>query len=208
LNEVEKLRTEVRQYHTNDGAFSDPIYEKNPRIYWNLIVGVPTVQKFALKIFSIVPHGAAVERLFSTLSLCKSKIRNRLSVQMLKNMALLRAELKKDMIKPTVVSRLSIFTSQNDPQCNLDEIMNDEDEINEIDREQLEDEIEEWVAGMGEDLRDMENEEDILNEFFDFDLYAEEIGGDAMADESNNMEEEQEKDQDDLECGRFYVVVF
>ncbi|CAG8720357.1 17465_t:CDS:2, partial [Racocetra fulgida] len=40
---------------------------------------MPILKQFALKIFAIIPHGAAIERLFSSLELIKTKNHNQIN---------------------------------------------------------------------------------------------------------------------------------
>jgi len=177
INDVQKLRAEISQYQNDDGPFLNANgLPKDPRTFWNLIVDVPTLRRFALKLFAIVPHGAAVERLFSTLSLAKSKIRNRLSVDSLKQIAMLRADLKKDSIRPTVVSRLSTFTMGNEIENNIDAVFEEYQVIDDDDQELLEENIREWELNDEYEAELQNAEPDILDEFFDFDLYEEEMG--------------------------------
>lgn len=65
-----------------------------PKLFWERRSDLPVLQKFALTVFSIVPHSGAVERLFSRLSLSKTKTRNRMSVKRMRMVAVVRNTLR------------------------------------------------------------------------------------------------------------------
>ena len=71
-----------------------------PREYWKkyLSLDIP-IYKFANKIFSICPHSASVERLFSILGITKSKMRNRMTIKTLSKIAIARHELNQERNK-------------------------------------------------------------------------------------------------------------
>jgi len=207
VNDVEKLRTEISQYHNHDELFiAAEGLPQGPRAYWDLMIEVPTLRKLALKVFAIVPHGAAVERLFSILSLSKSKIRNKLSIDTMKQIAMMRAELKKNYIQPTVGSRLSSFNAQNEIRSNIAEVINnDEEEINDHDQEQLHDDIRIWELDAVGDLDEENNiEEDILAQFFNFDLYYQEIVNPNLG-EGNMAENVNRRDEKNWSIEQFMI---
>lgn len=61
-DEVDQLNVDLSHYDNYDIAFGNAeSLPKEPRKYWQQIVNVPSLRKLVLKLFSIVPHGAAVE---------------------------------------------------------------------------------------------------------------------------------------------------
>ncbi|CAG8855731.1 38130_t:CDS:2, partial [Gigaspora margarita] len=69
----------------------------NPRSFWTKFSeGSPLLRHFAIKIFAIVPHLAAIERLFSSLGLVKTKLRNRISPNLTRMLGILRYDLQQE----------------------------------------------------------------------------------------------------------------
>ena len=62
----------------------------NPREFWKELVGHVQLRALAIKLFSIVPHSAEVERLFSSLGMIKSKSRNKLEIENLRQIAFIK----------------------------------------------------------------------------------------------------------------------
>lgn len=65
-----------------------------PWNWWNQQTKCQQLRLLALKILSVRPHTAAVERLFSSLGLTKTKSRNRLNVERMKMMAMIRSRIQ------------------------------------------------------------------------------------------------------------------
>ena len=117
--EVIQFVKEIHSYHRQDGPFlATRNLPQRPREFWSLIVNAPYLHKFAMKIFAIVPHSAAVERLFSSLNITKTKVRNNMSIPTLKMLATIRANLRKTVPQRTLQTRLERFTTVN----NLNEV--------------------------------------------------------------------------------------
>jgi hypothetical protein len=66
----------------------------DPRTWWNQQLRCQQLRLFALKILSVRPHTAAVERLFSRLAFTKTKSRSQLGVEKMKMMAVIRTRIR------------------------------------------------------------------------------------------------------------------
>ena len=155
------LDFELSQYENGSIALLTPGEEPDrPRQFWMKMTGVPLLRQFAMKVFAIVPHAAAVDRLFSSLSMTKTKSRNNMNIKTLKMIATIRATLRKTEPARTLKSRLEKFTSNN--------LLNNDSTVDLVFSE--------------ENLEDIENDKDIetfeiaeqnkfLDELFDFDMY-------------------------------------
>lgn len=148
--------------------------QKSPRAFWSEFTGnSPLLRRFALKVLAIVPHGAACERLFSSLGLTKTKSRNRLSPDTLSRLGHIKSELQKAILaKKKNIGKKKLpesgFLEENISILFEDE---NEDSEDEIEQEKIEglDEINENI-----DLVDLDLEyEDTsaMEEFFDFDAF-------------------------------------
>ncbi|CAG8569424.1 4449_t:CDS:2 [Dentiscutata heterogama] len=76
------LLKELIGYQNGDASFDNlrNIKNINPRNFWTKFSGgSPLLQHFAIKVFAIIPHIAAVKHLFSSLGLVKTKLQNRIS---------------------------------------------------------------------------------------------------------------------------------
>lgn len=90
-----QLHKELLAYKNEDPPFKNVRKTVlSARIFCTQFSGpAPVLRRFALKILSIAPHGAPVERLFSALGLIKTKTRNRLSPSTLSMLGQLKYEL-------------------------------------------------------------------------------------------------------------------
>ena len=87
------LLTNIHQYRFGQGIFSFGLSQYDPVVYWDLVGGDAsnnTLKYMARLIFKIVPQAADVERIFSTLVLQNTKLRNRMEVSTLKMMGTLK----------------------------------------------------------------------------------------------------------------------
>ncbi|CAG8441495.1 5717_t:CDS:2 [Cetraspora pellucida] len=120
----------------------------------------PLLRHLATKVFAIVPHGAGCERLFSSLGLIKSKVRNKLTPDNLSIIGQLRSELKKKVSTEVTKQNKIVPELSTDDDRGVD-IFFDEAEEN----EQLED--------LNEELEEIFEQDEVffLEEFFDFAMY-------------------------------------
>ncbi|CAG8592291.1 344_t:CDS:2, partial [Cetraspora pellucida] len=121
----------------------------------------------ALSILSIVPYEASCERLFSSLRLVKSKIRNKLTSNNLSILGQLRNELKKAAPTKTRNRNRPIVEPSTLNDENVDIFFDNENEL----LEELNEELKKVVMEM--------NEVSVLIEFFDleeFERYQETLG--------------------------------
>ena len=162
--EVLLLMRELINYKNGDAPFDglNEVHNQSPRVFWNNFCGAsPMLRRFATMLFSIVPHSAPCERLFSTLGLIKTKPRNRLEVGNLNMIA---------QIKCDLASQVQI----KNKVCKLGSNVPDGLSMGDFD-------IEEECDDCGEDLLNEEiidmQEEDIssttrvMEDFFDFDAF-------------------------------------
>ncbi|CAG8670320.1 18042_t:CDS:2, partial [Cetraspora pellucida] len=89
--EATLLLKELINYKNGDAPFdTHKNINTSPRIFWKKFTeGSPLLRRFAIKIFSIIPHSAAVERLFSSLGLVKTKSRNKMSPTLMRMLGML-----------------------------------------------------------------------------------------------------------------------
>ncbi|CAG8615920.1 5256_t:CDS:2 [Acaulospora morrowiae] len=95
--EATLLFKELINYKNDDAPFDNQknIKDINPRIFWTRFTeGSPLLRRFAMKIFAIVPHTATIERLFSSLGIIKTKVRNRISPTLMGMLGMLRHDLQ------------------------------------------------------------------------------------------------------------------
>ncbi|CAG8669052.1 12305_t:CDS:2, partial [Cetraspora pellucida] len=99
--ETTLLFKELISYKNGDVPFENQYPENiNPRIFWTKFTGgSPLIRRFAIKVFAIVPHSASVERLFSSLGLVKTKLRNRMSPALIGMLGMLRHDLQQRLPK-------------------------------------------------------------------------------------------------------------
>ncbi|CAG8731133.1 8236_t:CDS:2, partial [Ambispora leptoticha] len=111
------LFKDLLSYKNNDPPFDTPFKSSSQslRSYWSEFTGnAPLLHRFAMKVLVIVLHGASCERLFSSLGLIKSKIRNRLTPDNLSILGQLRNELKKTVhIKENSNKTVTEFSTYN-----------------------------------------------------------------------------------------------
>ncbi|CAG8717812.1 5533_t:CDS:2, partial [Cetraspora pellucida] len=94
------LLKELISYKNGDAPFDNQRNNKNinPRTFWTRFSeGSPLLRRFAMKIFAIIPHSAAVERLFSSLELTKTKLQNRMSPALTGMLGMLRHDLQQSL---------------------------------------------------------------------------------------------------------------
>ncbi|CAG8714465.1 17896_t:CDS:2, partial [Cetraspora pellucida] len=120
----------------------------------NFTGNFPLLCRFAMKVFSIVPHAASYERLFLSLGLVKSKVRNILTPDNLSIISQLRSELKK-----------AISTKKN--KTGFAHLIHNEENADtffykkeNMPIEELNEQLEEVMVGI--------NKIDVMEEFFDF----------------------------------------
>ena len=114
--EAKQLYRELMLYADNRNQFSHTNDELmlSPRDYWKGYSNLNNpIYKFANKLFSICPHSASVERLFSMLGLTKSKIRNRMSIKTLSKIAMARHELKGESKQETNLKIINQVENEN-----------------------------------------------------------------------------------------------
>lgn len=84
------MHAQIRKYFDQDGCYNSP-YTPNqdtPYLWWNSIIdGRSSLSRLAKIIFSITPHSASCERLFSSLGWFFGKRRTNLNTQTLESMA-------------------------------------------------------------------------------------------------------------------------
>ena len=106
-SEANQLKEELILYADDRRQFSQSQDElmMPQREYWKkYLFSNQPIYKFANKIFSICPHSASVERLFSRLGITKSKLRNRMSIQTLSKIAVAQYELNNEIKKEKELS--------------------------------------------------------------------------------------------------------
>lgn len=94
------LCKELINYKNGDPPFDDFKESSNQsgRDIWEKFCGSsPYLRRFAMKVFSIVPHSAPCERLFSILGIMKTKPRNRLAVDKLNMLAQIKCDLASEV---------------------------------------------------------------------------------------------------------------
>lgn len=74
--------------HVQDGS-NDPICA------WKILNTDQPLVRLAIRIFSFIPNSASTERIFSSMGDIKTKKRNRLGVQKLRDVAMVKAEIRK-----------------------------------------------------------------------------------------------------------------
>lgn len=117
--EAIQLVKEVISYANGDPPFH--LIEKitDARLYWASFPGAsPMLRRFAMSVLAIVPHSAAVERLFSSLGLIKNKTRNQLTPGSLSILGQLRTSLqmKCDRKRETKKRKVCSEVVVNEPQ--------------------------------------------------------------------------------------------
>ncbi|CAG8817455.1 10483_t:CDS:1, partial [Dentiscutata erythropus] len=98
--EMTLLLKELIGYQNGDTPFDNlrNIENINPRNFWTKFSrGSPLLWRFAIKVFAIVPHTAAIERLFSSLGLVKTKLRNIMSSNLTRMLGMLRHDLQQGL---------------------------------------------------------------------------------------------------------------
>ncbi|KAL5701103.1 hypothetical protein ACHQM5_026478 [Ranunculus cassubicifolius] len=116
---------------------------RSARDFWEKFAGsTALLRRFAMKVFSIVPHSAPCEQLFSTLGIIKTKPRNRLQVKSLNMLAQIKCDLasqvcSKKKTRESVTHAIieGISMSDFDPpneDTSGDEDMNGEEMLDEV----------------------------------------------------------------------------
>lgn len=106
------LLADLNEYTNRSGAFTNGQLKDCAINFWQSLVGANALRVFASKIFSIALHNAVVEQLFSQLSLSKTKICNRMSVERMKMLAIVRSSLNLHS-KPNSRSSSSLALEQD-----------------------------------------------------------------------------------------------
>ncbi|CAG8737922.1 14122_t:CDS:2, partial [Cetraspora pellucida] len=104
----------------------------------------PLLRQFAMKLLSIVPHGATCERLFSSLGLVKSKMRSKITPDNLSILGQLKSELQKKISTKAKKRSETISEPLIEEDRNLENLFEEEidqleelnEELNEITTEQ------------------------------------------------------------------------
>ena len=169
--------------------------------WWNQQLRCQQLRLFALKILSVRPHTAAVERLFSSLGFTKTKSRSQLGVEKLKMMAVIRTRIR---IQEEKSKRARSFPSNKRVLGHPEEEESGEGEDHTVDEEIMElvdpegpeglgpirvesddspdEELEQGLAGPREDMT-------LANVFFNIETYRESqprnAGGLVEEDESD-----------------------
>lgn len=158
------LMKELASYKNGDAPFDTLTVtpSHSPREFWNNFCGSsPLLRRFATKVFSIVPHSAPCERLFSTLGLIKTKPRNRLEVERLNMIAQIKCDLASEVEtkRRTCVAGPSIVggVSMGDFDVSVEDDDVGEDLLNEEVAEVL--------------FKDLNSTIGVMDEFFDFDAF-------------------------------------
>ena len=93
LEETKSIIKEAKDYLNGNREYGSKI--EGPLEYWNSIPPNPLTE-FNLRLLSVLPHSAVVERLFSRMAYIKDKYQNRMAGSTLQSLTKLKLELKKD----------------------------------------------------------------------------------------------------------------
>ena len=165
IDEAKLLFVQLNQYAESAGQFYLTDSEANlpPREYWkNYPFKNHPIYRFANKIFSICPHSASVERVFSRLGLTKTKLRNRMSTPTLFKIAIARNELRNEIeCEPQVDSRKEILSENQHKDDSEDESESEAsiffEEFEQIDLKLIENENKNENKNYGVNLCDFTN---------------------------------------------------
>ena len=100
IDEAKQLYSELNLYAESRRQFylTDNDLNLLPREYWKNYPFIEhPIYKFTNKVFSICPHSASVERLFSMLGMTKTNSRNRMSTSTLFKIAIARHQLRDEL---------------------------------------------------------------------------------------------------------------
>ncbi|CAG8658548.1 7362_t:CDS:2 [Cetraspora pellucida] len=160
------LLKELINYKNGDAPFDTyrNIGDINPRTFWKQFSGSsPLLRQFAIKVFSIVLHAAAVERLFSSLELMKTKSQNRMSTDLMRMLGMLhhnlQQKLPETLKKKTkdLISPINLMDMTKTKNSGIDLFEKKEFE------ESLEFEVEVINIAINDEL--------VINEFFDIGIF-------------------------------------
>ncbi|KAL5701102.1 hypothetical protein ACHQM5_026477 [Ranunculus cassubicifolius] len=180
------LCKELINYKNGDAPF-DNLKEKSTRSsrdFWEKFAGsTALLRRFAMKVFSIVPHSAPCERLFSTLGIIKTKPRNRLQVKSLNMLA---------QIKCDLASQCYSCYNRRDSMADFDRPIEDTSGDEDMNGEEMLDEVIEKVnfnedSGFGT----------TMDKFFDFDAFDRDntnIASDTIVGDSAHSSEQAEEE--------------
>jgi Protein of unknown function (DUF 659)/hAT family C-terminal dimerisation region len=160
----------------------------DPWSWWNQQSKCQQLRLLALKVLSVRPHTAAVERLFSSLGLAKTKSRNRLNVEKMKMIAIIRTRIRVQEER----KRSARSFPSNQRATNLLEEEEESQTIDEemdIEVEPIEVEVE--SGSDGQDITFSEEDKTLVNELFDISTY-------CLAQPRNPRQEEEEGDESDF----------
>ena len=93
LEETDSIIKEAKDYLNGNREYGSKI--EGSLEYWNSIPTNPLTE-FNLRLLSVLPHSAVVERLFSRMAYIKDKYQNRMAGSTLQSLTKLKLELKKD----------------------------------------------------------------------------------------------------------------
>eukprot|EP00733_Pompholyxophrys_punicea_P000773 Pompholyxophrys_punicea_v1_NODE_277_length_2406_cov_4.192684.p2 type:complete len:159 gc:universal NODE_277_length_2406_cov_4.192684:1870-2346(+) len=124
---------------------------------------VQVLKKFALMVMQLVPHSARVEQLFSSLSLIKTKSRNRMSVTTLKVLGQVQEKLRGEQQNAKEKQKKLSRTEEDvESTAKLNDIFEEEEETDEL-------AFEEFLTS--EDPETGIEGEDIFSKYFDWQAF-------------------------------------
>ncbi|CAG8824325.1 1426_t:CDS:2 [Gigaspora margarita] len=130
----------------------------NPKTFW---------LQFTVKIFAIVPHAVAVEHLFSSLGLTKTKLHNKISSTSMGMLGILYHDLHQRLPessekKTKAMNQVSLLNNTNITDLSVDLFFEEEEEL--FDMKELKSEIEAVDT-------EMNNDNLVIKKFFDLEAY-------------------------------------
>ncbi|CAB4411425.1 unnamed protein product [Rhizophagus irregularis] len=159
-----ELKAQLRKYLDQDNPYSAP-YSNNdgPFQWWNLIIdGCSSLSRLAKIVFSITPHSASCERLFSALGWMFGKRRTNLNVQTIECMSKIYTHNIHSLSNnKRSLNHIGNSISNDDVQKIIDNLFEEGDILNE--NEDEEEEYEEPPNIQKESVNEMLNIEQVID---------------------------------------------
>jgi hypothetical protein len=159
-----ELKAQLRKYLDQDNPYSAPYSNHDgPFQWWNLIIdGRSSLSRLAKIIFSIIPHSASCERLFSALGWMFGKRRTNLNVQTIECMSKIYTHNIHSLSNSKrSLNHIGSSISNDDVQKMIDTLFEEEDILNE--NEDEEEEYEEPPNIQKENIDEMLNIDQVID---------------------------------------------